>query len=58
MIREVAISSCALVIFFVDWTDRMRERSSRMLAMSPHPFFLRTDTPDAGTDSHKVTSGS
>src|SRR5699024_12686261 len=31
--REVAISSCALVIFLVELTDRIRSRNSRRFAM-------------------------
>ena len=36
VMREVAMSSWALVIFLVEFTDRIRLRSSRKLAMG-HP---------------------
>ena len=36
-ILEAAISSMALVILAVDWTERMRRRMTRRLAMGRNP---------------------
>lgn len=40
VICDVAISSWALVIFFVELTDLMRSRNSRSVAMVYSPPFL------------------
>src|SRR5690606_42149462 len=45
-IREVAISSWALVIFLIEFTPRMRERNSRKLA-TVRPPFIRPGRLDA-----------
>src|SRR6185503_20164591 len=47
MMREVAMSSMARVIFMVDWTDRIRRRTSRSCAPISSPRLLLTRELDA-----------